>query len=61
MGICVLNYFISSHEHNNVTVLNVPHRHDLLPNLCVNYEAINRKLGKIEKGAYKSVSDNCEL
>jgi hypothetical protein len=38
MGYRVLNDFVSSHEHTNVIVLNVPHSHDLAPNLCVNYE-----------------------
>jgi hypothetical protein len=38
-------------------VLNVPHRHDLAPNLCVNYEikVFNRKLGRQSK-AHKNLS-----
>jgi hypothetical protein len=45
MGICALNDFVSSHEHTNIIVLNVPHRHDLAPNSCVNYDVkvFNRK------------------
>jgi hypothetical protein len=38
MGIFALNDFVSLNEHTNVIVLNVPHRHDLAPNSCVNYE-----------------------
>jgi hypothetical protein len=63
MVICVLNDFVSSHEHTNVFVLNVPHRHDLAPNLCVNYEVkmFNRKLGRQRKVHKKFVSDNYGL
>jgi hypothetical protein len=35
MGIHALNDFVSSHEHTNIIVLNVSHRHDLAPNLRV--------------------------
>jgi hypothetical protein len=36
MDIHALNDFVCSHEHTNVIVLNVPHKHDLVPNSCVN-------------------------
>jgi hypothetical protein len=46
-----LNDFVSSREHANVIVLNVTYRHNLVPNLCVNYEVkvFNRKLGRQRK------------
>jgi hypothetical protein len=41
----------------NATVPNVPHRHDLVPNSCVNYEVkvFNRKQGRQSK-VHKNVS-----
>jgi hypothetical protein len=49
--------FVSSHEHANVIVLNVPHRQDLALNSCVNYEVklFNRKLGRQRK-VHKNLS-----
>jgi hypothetical protein len=57
MDICVLNVFVSSHEHTSAIVLNIPHRHDLAPNLCANYELtmLNRKLGRKRK-VHKNLS-----
>jgi hypothetical protein len=52
IGICSLKEFVSTHEDINVIVINVPHRYDLVPTSCVNYEvkAFNRNR-KTEKGA----------
>jgi hypothetical protein len=60
IGIRALNHFVSCHQHTNVIVLNVPHRHDLAPNSCVNQEVrvFNRKLKKIEEGPSKFIRDN---
>jgi hypothetical protein len=51
MNIRALNDFVSSHEHTKIIMQNVPHRHDLAPNSCVNYEVkvFNRKLGRQRK------------
>jgi hypothetical protein len=51
MGIRALKDYISCHKHTNVIVLNVPHRHDLAPNSCVNHDVqvFNRILGKLRK------------
>jgi hypothetical protein len=38
MGIRALKHFISCNKHTNVLVLNIPQRHDLIPNSCVNNE-----------------------
>jgi hypothetical protein len=38
VGVRALNDFVNSLDHTNVIVVNVPHRHDLTPNSCVNYE-----------------------
>jgi hypothetical protein len=51
VGIRALKDFVSSHKHTNVVILNVPLRHDLAPNSCVNHEVrvFNRMLGKLRK------------
>jgi hypothetical protein len=51
IGIRALNHFVNSHQHTNVTVLNVPYRHDLASNSCINQEVkvFNRKLEKLKK------------
>jgi lysophospholipase L1-like esterase len=57
VGVRALNNFIKLLDHTNVIVLNVPHRHDLIPNSCVNDEVkvYNRKIGKL-CGVYKNLS-----
>jgi hypothetical protein len=51
MGIRTLKDFVTSHNHTNVIVLNVPHRHDISPNSCVNQEVqvFNRMIGKLKR------------
>ena len=51
IGIRSLHEFISCHQHTNVIVLKVPHRHDLASNSCINEEVktFNRKLDKLKK------------
>ncbi|PNF17985.1 hypothetical protein B7P43_G17446 [Cryptotermes secundus] len=57
LGIRALKQIISSLNHTNVIVINVPPRYDLAPNSCVNDEVqkFNRKLVKLEK-AYLNLS-----
>jgi hypothetical protein len=57
MGIQALKGFVSSHNHTNVIVLTIPHRHDLSPNSCVNQEVqvFNRMTGKL-KNVYQNLS-----
>jgi hypothetical protein len=57
MGVHALNDFVKSLDHTNVVVLNVPHRHDLTPNSCVNEEVrvFNRKVRKLSN-LYKNLS-----
>jgi hypothetical protein len=57
VGVRALNDFVNSLHHTKVIVLNVPHRHDLTPNSCVNDEIMvfNRKVGKLCK-VYKNLS-----
>jgi hypothetical protein len=57
VGVRAMNDFVKSLDHTNVIVLNVPHRHDLIPNSCVNDEVkvFNRKIGKLCK-VYKNLS-----
>jgi len=47
----LLSEFMTEHNELNVALINSPHRHDLLPNLCVNYEVkkFNKQLNKIVK------------
>jgi hypothetical protein len=42
---------VSSLNHTNVIVIEVPHRHDPVPNSCVNSEVLmfNRKLKKLKE------------
>jgi hypothetical protein len=48
---------VNSHERTNIIVLSIPHRPDLVPNLCVNYElkVFKSKLGRQRK-VHKNVS-----
>jgi hypothetical protein len=51
LGIRVIEQIVSSLNHTNVIVIEVPHRHDLVPNSYVNSEVLmfNRKLKKLKK------------
>jgi len=46
-----LSEFMTEHNELNVVLINSPHRHDLLPDSCVNHEVkkFNRQLNKIVK------------
>ncbi|PNF36038.1 hypothetical protein B7P43_G12753 [Cryptotermes secundus] len=57
LGIRALKEFVSSLNHTNVVVINVPYRHDLAPNSCVNCEVqlFNRRLEKLKR-AYSNLS-----
>jgi hypothetical protein len=57
IGIRALKDFVSTHDHTNVFVINVPHRYDLAPTSCINHEvkAFNRNLGKQRK-VHKNLS-----
>jgi len=47
-GLKMISKLLTETKHTNVIVINVPHRHDLVPNSCVNIEVevFNRRLYK---------------
>jgi hypothetical protein len=51
LGIHALKQIVSFLNQTNFIVINVPHRHDLSPNSCVNHKVyeFNRRLEKLKK------------
>jgi hypothetical protein len=43
----VIEQIVSSLNHTNVIVIEVPHRHDLVPNSCVNSEVLMFNIKKL--------------